>query len=116
MAQGGLWRLYEDELKTQNLNICLNININMVVKTITVREEAYEVMKRMKHGDESFSELFMRISNEKENAVNRFFGSIKIISEEAEIRRERYKKIREDMSKDFEKRQNKLTIRAERRK
>ena len=88
----------------------------MAVKTITVIEEAYEVMKRMKHGDESFSELFMRISNEKGNAVNRFFGSIKMLSEEAGIRREHYKKMREDMSKDFEKRKNKLTIRAEGRK
>ena len=35
----------------------------MAVKTITVTEDAYDTMKRLKKGDESFSDLFLRIGN-----------------------------------------------------
>ena len=34
----------------------------MVTKTITITEDAYDAIKRMKRGDESFSELFKRMS------------------------------------------------------
>ncbi|MBS3125350.1 hypothetical protein J4211_03810 [Candidatus Woesearchaeota archaeon] len=33
----------------------------MVTKTITITEDAYDAIKRMKRGDESFSELFKRM-------------------------------------------------------
>ena len=37
----------------------------MPTKTITVTEEAYDVMARDKKEGESFSQLFLRITNEK---------------------------------------------------
>ena len=33
----------------------------MAVKTITITTDAYDAMVRMKHSDESFSELFLRL-------------------------------------------------------
>ena len=49
----------------------------MPFKTITVTDEAYNAIKRLKRNDESFSELFNRISP-KVLTVNEMFGSWKI--------------------------------------
>ena len=38
---------------------------SMVTKTITVTEDAYETIKRMKRASESFSDLFLRIGTPK---------------------------------------------------
>ncbi len=37
----------------------------MATKTITVTEDAYEHMKKLKHQEESFSTLFLRLADEK---------------------------------------------------
>ncbi len=44
----------------------------MVVKTITVTEDAYEALKSMKVEDESFSEVILRIK--KKRPLSDFFG------------------------------------------
>lgn len=45
----------------------------MAVKTITITEEAYRKLKRMKMPDESFSELFMNVSRKK-NPLREMLG------------------------------------------
>ena len=35
--------------------------VSLMVKTITVTDEAYEALKRMKSGNESFSSLILRL-------------------------------------------------------
>ena len=44
-----------------------------MVKTITVTEEAYNMLKRLKEKEESFSKEIIRITQNKSN-LNKFFG------------------------------------------
>ncbi|MBI5391094.1 antitoxin VapB family protein [Candidatus Woesearchaeota archaeon] len=44
----------------------------MAVKTITVTEDAYAAMKKIKEEHESFSDLFLRVS--KRRPLSDFFG------------------------------------------
>lgn len=56
----------------------------MVVKTLTVTEDSYNKMKRLKKEDESFSDLFNRIADEKLNVASRFLGIVKLTQREME--------------------------------
>ena len=78
----------------------------MTVKTITITEEAYENIKKLKTKDESFSKLFNRISKKKYK-VKDLLGILG--TEGLEELRERTKKIREEYSKDITERQHALT-------
>ena len=46
----------------------------MAVKTITVREDAYEALKAMKASNESFSGTILRIAKRK--PLSSFFGAL----------------------------------------
>lgn len=46
----------------------------MVVKTITVTQEAYLSIRRLKRSEESFSDLFFRIAKEHTKTADMFFG------------------------------------------
>jgi len=47
----------------------------MTVKTITVTEDAYEALKRMKAENESFSKVILRVTKSKES-VEKYFGAL----------------------------------------
>ena len=50
----------------KTLNICLNICLNdYMVKTITIKDTVYEELKAIKKPDESFSDLFERLTGAK---------------------------------------------------
>ena len=49
----------------------------MAVKTITIKEDAYNVLASMKKSDESFSDLILRMNNKKCTAKD-LFGKLKI--------------------------------------
>jgi len=49
----------------------------MVIKSLTITEDAYNRLKAMKMGNESFSEAIVRISNNKVGAAAKFFGAFK---------------------------------------
>ncbi len=72
----------------------------MTTKTITVTEDAYELIKGLKRGEESFSNLFLRLG-ERKCTVNTFFG---LLSGDATEAREKTRKWRGEFSKDAEKR------------
>lgn len=66
----------------------------MAVKTITVTEEAYSAVAKMKTKNESFTDLFLRISRKK--PLSSFYGTMskeasddlrKCIRESKELRR-----------------------------
>ena len=44
-----------------------------MVKTITIKEDAYDRLKRMKVGDESFSDVINRIGSTKKD-IKSLFG------------------------------------------
>lgn len=49
----------------------------MTTKTITITEDAYDSIKRLKRGNESFSELFLRLSKEKRSTGYSIVGLLK---------------------------------------
>ncbi|HLF54633.1 MAG TPA: antitoxin VapB family protein [Candidatus Nanoarchaeia archaeon] len=77
----------------------------MVVKTITITEDAYKAIKSLKRGEESFSDLFLRVGK-KQLTVKDIMGILKHTPEEsAEFRRrvrEVHKGIDESMKKRIE--------------
>ncbi len=73
----------------------------MVTKTITITKEAYESIRNLKNENESFSQLFIRISKNKVYSKS-FLG---ILSKDSKIK-ENVKKYREEVEKDFEERQD----------
>lgn len=77
-----------------------------MVKTITITEEAYDKLKRMKLEDESFSNLIKRIDTQK-TSINSIIGIMKNIDTEAI--KKKIKEFREEFTKDVEKRKNVLT-------
>ena len=86
--------------------ISLNIpKHSMVVKTITVTEEAYEKMKGLKKNDESFSQLFIRIVNGQKVNITDFFGVLKLSDRELkDWREERERNKKREKELDEEKR------------
>ena len=80
-----------------------------MVKTITITDEAYEKLKRLKDKDDSFSRVIIKVAEKesKRTDLRRFLG---ILSEkEADDAREKIRRIRERLSKDIERRANVLT-------
>jgi predicted CopG family antitoxin len=74
----------------------------MVIKSLTITEDAYDALKSLKHGDESFSEAILRVAKKK-MSVEKFFGVWKMSEKEAaELKRE-IKKTRKEMEKEFAK-------------
>lgn len=74
----------------------------MATKTITVTEEAYERLRAMKRGDESFTDVLLRVTGGEED-VMKGFGSWK----ESDLR-EAVEDAREEFDEDFENRQASL--------
>lgn len=78
----------------------------MVIKTITITEDAYNSIKRLKDTGESFSELFLRISK-KTTKVEDLLGAVKISDKDAEAMKKRIKEYRKKTSEDImERRKN----------
>ena len=73
----------------------------MTTKTITITEEAYTVVKRLKNENESFSQLFLRLAENKTQIKN-IIGLLKQLPDEGAAFAERVKNTREQMSKDME--------------
>ena len=85
----------------------------MAVKTITVTEEAYTAIKRLKTGDESFSELFNRLGN-KPLRVKDLIGVLKTTTEDADAFQKRVRAIREELGKGMDKRIDHVRARLKR--
>ncbi len=73
-----------------------------MVRKITITEEAYERLRRLKGKDDSFSKVIVRVSEGKTD-LRRFLG---ILSGEKELveARKRIREIRKRVSRDIEKR------------
>ncbi len=75
----------------------------MAVKTITITEKAYNTLKAMKKGDESFSEEINRIGEEKKSIFD-FVGLLKHSEQGTEELQEKVRKTRKQLSESFERR------------
>ncbi|MBN1386034.1 antitoxin VapB family protein [Candidatus Woesearchaeota archaeon] len=71
----------------------------MAIKSLTITEEAYNALKSMKHGDESFSKAILRISKSRTPSADRFFGILKDI--DLKELKSKIKARRSDIEKEF---------------
>jgi predicted CopG family antitoxin len=85
----------------------------MVVKTITVTEDAYEAMKRLKREYESFSDLFLRISG-KPITIKDIAGILKHTPEETEEFRRRVLDVHKRLGEGMRRRIENVRARLER--
>ena len=76
-----------------------------MVKTITVTDDAYEMLKKMKSGDESFSEVIKRVAKPQLN-LRDYFGILP--KEDAEKVQKALKERRLSISKDIEERRKRV--------
>jgi predicted CopG family antitoxin len=54
------------------------ISISLMTKVISLSEKAYATLKKLKRGDESFSDVVLRLSEEeKRESILRFSGAWK---------------------------------------
>jgi len=74
---------------------------SMSTKTITITEEAYEFFKKLKHKDESFSQLFLRLAKKK-GVAQRYFGSLHLDS--VALTQKHLLSLRKDINEDFRRR------------
>lgn len=79
----------------------------MVVKTITVTENAYERLKSQKHSEESFSEVILRVVPKKATAAD-WLGICPGTEEELQADLKALKERRLEVSKEFERRRSKF--------
>ena len=75
-----------------------------MVKTITIMDDAYEILKRMKKKDESFSELIRRFNKEQKTDLTKWFGILKGSKKRVKEFQEETRRIRNEISQDIEKR------------
>lgn len=83
----------------------------MAVKSLTITEEAYNRLKAMKLGNESFSKAIIRISQNKVGAAAKFFGMWKDDPEAVEELKRRTKEHRTIIDKEFRERQKRIRAR-----
>ncbi len=80
----------------------------MVIKSLTITEEAYNALKTMKHGDESFSEVIVRLSQEKIGLTAKFFGALKMSDREAKEVEQKIRLRRKNIETEFALRTKKI--------
>ncbi|MBI2631892.1 hypothetical protein HYW75_02730 [Candidatus Pacearchaeota archaeon] len=80
----------------------------MVVKTITVTEEAYNALKHLKKDEQSFSEIIIEISSEKKGDISGFLGILKNKSKELAEMRKEIKKRKGEINKESSEREKKI--------
>lgn len=84
--------------------------IKMAVKTITVTEDAYDALKRLKHEDESFSEVIKRTAGQKMK-IRDLWGALVETPEKMEAFAKRVKEARKELGKGFEERMKRVHFR-----
>lgn len=65
----------------------------MGTKTISIRDEVYDILKSLKRGNESFSEVIGKLAKKRKSDLSPYFGVLKDSKVLNEIE-EDYKKIR----------------------
>ena len=91
---------------SQDLNIRVPLSVNMTIKSLTITEDAYDALKAMKHGDESFSKAILRMSKARKEHLTRFFGILS--KEEAEVLSKNIKRRRQEVEKEDKERRRKF--------
>lgn len=77
-----------------------------MVKTITIMDDAYEMLKKSKAKDESFSDIIRKLTVKQKTDLTKWIGILN--QEEYKNLEKDMKIIREETSKDLEKRFKKI--------
>lgn len=80
----------------------------MVIKSLTITEDAYDALKRMKTGDESFSEVILRVSQDKIGAAAKFLGAWKSTKKEIVDKKKLMNQWRKEFEEEFISRQKSM--------
>lgn len=89
--------------KAQHLSMFKHKHMFMAVKTITITTQAYEAIKHLKKAEESFSELFLRISPRK-LTIKDIAGILQHTPEQTKQWQERIRQMRREFDEGMEKR------------
>jgi predicted CopG family antitoxin len=49
----------------------------MATKTISIREDVYDLLKNLKKENESFSDVIGRLTNRRKSDIGEYFGALK---------------------------------------
>ncbi len=80
----------------------------MVIKSLTITEDAYETLKRMKYENESFSDVILRVGKTQVNIVEKYFGILKGTEKDAESWKKRIREERAKADIAFSKKQKRI--------
>jgi predicted CopG family antitoxin len=81
----------------------------MAFKTLTIKEDAYDVLNSMKKPGESFSELILRIGGERPVTAKDLFGRSKHSKKDLEILRKHAREARKRLNEGLKRRRDVLT-------
>ena len=93
-----------DLLLTSDVNIYILVHLQlsvMVIKSLTITEEAYNVLKSIKHGDESFSKAIIRIGKRVPVNIEKYIGIIKRSDDEVKEWKSEIKSRRKEIDFEF---------------
>jgi len=65
-----------------DINMCMYMCIHMTSKNISITEDVYNKLIKIKREDESFSELFLRLLKIQKNTLEKSFGAWDLSEEE----------------------------------
>ena len=80
----------------------------MVIKSLTITENAYDALKTLKYGNESFTDVILRVTKDRTKLIDKYFGIFKGGEAEAANLINKIKKRKAEVDKDFERRKIKL--------
>lgn len=85
----------------------------MTTKSLTITEDAYDALKALKCGDESFSETILRISKDKIGEAAKLFGAWRDHPKEIKELRRRVREHRRAFDRDIDARRRRLFARTQ---
>lgn len=57
--------------------LCMHTQIYMGTKTISIREDVYNLLKSLKKEDESFSDVIGKLAKKRKSDLSEYFGALK---------------------------------------
>ncbi len=70
----------------------------MTIKSLTITEDAYDILKSLKYANESFSDVILRIGKSNFSVLDKYFGILKEKDAEEWIKEIKKERIKADSS------------------
>ena len=92
----------------ENFKYTCALKCSMVIKSLTITENAYDALSLFKRAGESFSEVILRITRDKTSAMDKYFGILSITDDDSSEWKKQIKIQRATVDKDAVERQKRL--------